>query len=136
MYSVKVNPADLFQSLGEPTRLRIIRLAVSLPKEEFCLCDLKDALQDLESNISRHLKVLRQCGLLTAEKEGRWVYHRLVPSKAIEPFYTLVKTLSDQDGVYAEDLLRMKSELKKRNSDRCRKSISEQSEQRIERKRR
>jgi hypothetical protein len=81
MYKVNIEPTEIFKALSDPTRLRILRVLVSMPNEEACLCDLTDALSEPEANISRHLKTLRNSGLLMAEKEGRMVYHRLVPTK-------------------------------------------------------
>lgn len=69
--------------------------------------------------MSRHLKSLRQSGLLAAEKEGRWVYHRLVPSESAHLFYNIVKNLPDTDGLFAKDLARFRLEIKKRTSVRC-----------------
>ena len=51
---------------------------LAMTGEETCLCELVDSLLEPQYKLSRHLKIIRQAGLLTAEKEGRWVYHRLV----------------------------------------------------------
>ncbi len=123
MKQVKIEPTEIFKALSDRTRLRILKILVSLPCEEACLCELTEALQESESNVSRHLKALRQSGLLEAEKEGRWIYHRLVSSKMIEVFYQTISKLSDEDGAFKEDLSRFKSEIKKRISERCRKNL-------------
>jgi len=122
MYQMKIDPTDIFQSLADRTRLRIMRVMVSMPKEEVCLCEVTDALEEPEPNVSRHLKSLRQSGLLAAEKEGRWVYHSLVPSKAAHLFYNIVKSLPDKEGVFEKDLARFKLEIKKRASARCKRA--------------
>lgn len=119
MYQMKVEPTDIFQALADRTRLRVMRILVSMPNEEICLCELTDILEESEPNISRHLKSLRQSGLLSAEKEGRWLYHRLVPSEGTRSFYRLVKSLPDAEGIFAMDLARYKAELGKRTSARC-----------------
>jgi ArsR family transcriptional regulator len=121
MHPVNFDSIELLQALGDKTRLRIMRLLVSLPKEEACLCEFSDSLREAEYNVSRHLKVLRQSGLLEAEKEGRWVYHRLVSDKQIQPFYKLIGSLGDSDGAFAHDLKLFKAEIAERGSDRCRK---------------
>jgi len=122
MYQMKIDPTDIFQSLADRTRLRIMRVMVSMPKEEVCLCEITGPLEEPEPNVSRHLKSLRQSGLLAAEKEGRWVYHRLVPSKAAHLFYNIVKSLPDDEGVFEKDLARFKIEIKKRTSSRCKRA--------------
>tara|TARA_B100000609_G_C17221517_1_gene440403 strand:- start:7282 stop:8025 length:744 start_codon:yes stop_codon:yes gene_type:complete len=125
MYKANIEPTEIFKALSDKTRLRILKILVSLPREEACLCELTEALQEPESNVSRHLKALRHSGLLQAEKEGRWIYHRLVPEKVIETFYLTISKLPDEDGSFKKDLSRFKSEIKKRTSDRCRnKSVN------------
>lgn len=121
MYQTKIEVTDIFQALGEKTRLRIMRIMVSLPREEACLCDMTDALLEPEHNISRHLKTLRQVGLLSAYKDGRWVYHQLVSNSNLKGFYKLVANLPDSDGVFANDLKRFKAELERRAARKCTK---------------
>lgn len=121
MHSINVEPTAVLQAIADKTRLRILRILVSVPKEEGCLCDLTDSLQEPEYNVSRHLKILRNAGLLSARKEGRWVYHRLVSEKSVKPFYRLVTELPDLDGMFSKDLKRFKSEIAKRENQRCTK---------------
>lgn len=44
---------------------------------ERCVCDLQDLLDAAQSRLSFHLRVLRDCGLVTDRREGRWVYYTL-----------------------------------------------------------
>ncbi len=66
-----------FGALNDETRLRLIAL---LGDGEQCVCDLTDALQAAQSRLSFHLKVLKDAGLVTDRKDGRWVYYSLEPS--------------------------------------------------------
>ena len=65
-----------FGALNDETRLRVIAL---LGDGEQCVCDLTDALQAAQSRLSFHLKVLKDAGLVTDRKDGRWVYYSLEP---------------------------------------------------------
>ncbi len=65
---------QLFQALSDPTRLEIV---ARLRQGERCVCDLQDLLDAAQSRLSFHLKVLRECGLVTDRREGRWVYYTL-----------------------------------------------------------
>ena len=121
MFLNKIESTDVFQALADRTRVRIMRIMVSIPGADVCLCDMTEALGEPESNVSRHLKALRQTGLLDAEKEGRWVYHRLVPSGTVDLFYDLLRGLPDSDGTFAKDVAKFKIERKKRVSARCRR---------------
>ena len=58
----------LFKALGEPTRLKIIRL---LATRELCVCDLEEIMQFSQPRISQHLKVLKHSGLVNEHKEGQ-----------------------------------------------------------------
>jgi ArsR family transcriptional regulator len=75
---VPVSPAAVhlarLQALAEPTRLQIVDL---LRGGERCVCDLTDALEAAQSRLSFHLKVLKDAGLVTDRRDGRWVYYTL-----------------------------------------------------------
>jgi ArsR family transcriptional regulator len=64
--------AEYFKALGDETRLRILYLLVNADSE-LCVCELTDALEIPQYNISRHLKILKNAGLIEERKEGRWV---------------------------------------------------------------
>ncbi len=46
---------------------------------ERCVCDLQAELDVAQSRLSFHLKVLREAGIVTDRKEGRWSYYTIVP---------------------------------------------------------
>ena len=92
--------------------------------EEACLCELVDSLLEPQYKLSRHLKILKQAGLLTAEKEGRWVYHRLVQEiQYLVPLYQMLEALPDSDGVFAADLARFRERMCLREGGCCRVGI-------------
>ena len=70
-------PTDVFKCLADETRARIA-LLVTL-EQELCVCELTAALQLAQPKISRHLALLRSCGLLEDRRNGQWVYYRLHP---------------------------------------------------------
>ncbi len=118
-----IQPEAFFQALADEVRLRIIRLMVA-SGEESCLCELVDSLLEPSYKLSRHLKILRQAGLLTSQKEGRWVYHRLVVEPPyLELLYATVQALPDPGGVYSADLKRFRERLCLREGGRCRIGI-------------
>jgi ArsR family transcriptional regulator len=103
--------------------LRIVRL-LATTDEEACLCEFVDSLLEPQYKLSRHLKILRQAGLLGAEKEGRWVYHQLVSNTAhLDTLYGLVAALPDPDGKYAADRKRFEKRLAQRQGGRCRVGV-------------
>ena len=69
--------AELFKARADPTRVAIVnRLAAG---EECCVCDLTDAFELSQPTVSHHLRILRDAGLVEAERRGTWAYYRLVP---------------------------------------------------------
>jgi ArsR family transcriptional regulator, arsenate/arsenite/antimonite-responsive transcriptional repressor len=89
--------AHLFHALSDGTRLAILQ---RLRFGERCVCDLTDALDAAQSRLSFHLKVLKQAGLVTDRREGRWMYYTLnTPSLAevSEVIETLASAPSAQE---------------------------------------
>ena len=73
--------AAVFKALADPTRVAIVsRLASG---EQCCVCDLTDAFELSQPTISHHLRILREAGLVDAERRGTFAYYWLVP-EAIE----------------------------------------------------
>ena len=66
--------ANLFHALSDGTRLSILK---RLRFGERCVCDLTDALEAAQSRLSFHLKVLKDVGLVTDRREGRWMYYTM-----------------------------------------------------------
>ena len=69
------------QAVAEETRLRLVWL---LAGGERCVCELQDDLGAAQSRLSFHLKKLKEAGLVSDRKEGRWVYYALVPGAVEE----------------------------------------------------
>lgn len=119
MHVLNVPAEALFQALSDPTRIRILRL-IADSKDEACLCEISDSLNEPEYKLSRHVKVLRQAGLLSAEKEGRWIYHSLVNSPNLNALYKFIQSLPDSGKRYQLDLKRFNKRRKTRLEGRCR----------------
>ncbi len=68
--------AALFHALSDPTRLAILE---RLREGEHCVCDLQDLLDAAQSRLSFHLRVLKEAGLVTDRRAGRWSYYALDP---------------------------------------------------------
>jgi ArsR family transcriptional regulator len=73
--------AQLFHALSDDTRLAILDM---LRNGERCVCDLMADLGAAQSRLSFHLRVLREAGLVTDRKEGRWSYYSIVPEALAE----------------------------------------------------
>ncbi|MFC6091554.1 ArsR/SmtB family transcription factor [Saccharothrix lopnurensis] len=68
--------ADVLRVLADPLRARIVEL---LADEALCTCHLVEETGAKQTNISNHLRLLREAGLVETEPCGRFTYYRLVP---------------------------------------------------------
>ena len=65
---------ELLRALADPTRARIVEL---LAGEQLCVCHLVEEIGAKQTNLSNHLRVLRDLGVVEAEPAGRFTYYRL-----------------------------------------------------------
>ncbi len=63
-----------FRALSDETRLRVVD---QLRGGEQCVCELTAALDLGQSLLSFHLKTLKDAGLVTDRRDGRWAYYSL-----------------------------------------------------------
>lgn len=68
--------SPLLRLLGDPLRMRIVEL---LAREQLCTCHLVAETGARQTNVSNHLRALREAGLVESEPAGRYTYYRLVP---------------------------------------------------------
>lgn len=73
--------ASAFRALGDPVRLRLLSLVASADGGRVCACDLIDPVGKSQPTVSHHLKVLREVGLVRAEKRGTNVWYSIVPEQ-------------------------------------------------------
>jgi ArsR family transcriptional regulator, arsenate/arsenite/antimonite-responsive transcriptional repressor len=73
--------AAALRALADPLRRRIVQM---LAAEQLCTCHLVEELDATQTNVSNHLRVLREAGLVLSEQAGRYTYHRLVPERLQE----------------------------------------------------
>jgi ArsR family transcriptional regulator len=66
--------ARLFHALSDETRLKIVG---KLLLGEQCVCNLMDTLEAGQSRLSFHMKTLKDAGLVTDRRAGRWIHYSL-----------------------------------------------------------
>jgi ArsR family transcriptional regulator len=84
--------AETVRLLADPTRAAIIEALAAGPA---CTCHLVDDLGLAQSNVSNHLRALRQAGLVAWEPHGRFTYYRLLPD-ALAATAAYLATLAEQ----------------------------------------
>ena len=67
---------DLVRVLAEPVRAAMVR---ALATEQLCTCHLVEITGAKQTNVSNHLRVLREAGIVEAQPAGRYTYYGLRP---------------------------------------------------------
>lgn len=67
--------AAVSRALGDETRLRVLNVLVE--RGETCVCELMEMLATTQSNVSFHLTVLKNAGLIGDKKIGKWMFYRI-----------------------------------------------------------
>lgn len=66
--------ADVLKSVAQPTRLKIIDF---LRDGERCVCEIFPAIDEEQSNTSRHLNQMQTHGILSRRKDGVKIYYAI-----------------------------------------------------------
>ena len=64
----------LFAALADPTRLRLLNL---MNGQEVCVCYFVEILKQGQPKISRHLAYLRNAGVVSSRREGKWMHYSI-----------------------------------------------------------
>jgi ArsR family transcriptional regulator len=83
-----------FHALSDETRLGIV---ARLAGGERCVCELTDALEAAQSRLSFHLRTLKDAGIVTARREGRWMYYTL-DRETLDEVEEVVRSLKTRAG--------------------------------------
>ncbi len=62
--------ALLFKGLADATRLQIVDM---LREGELCACVILESFNITQPTLSYHMKILTECGLVNARREGAWM---------------------------------------------------------------
>ena len=90
--------AKLFRGFADPSRLAILE---ALREGERTVSDLVETTGLTQPNVSNHLSCLRDCGLVTARQQGRFVYYSLRDERVAKLLLLADELLADvARGVY------------------------------------
>ena len=96
------------RALGHPARLRTIAMVRS---GALCVCQITEVLKLASSTVSVHLKELKRSGLITEQKDGRWVHIGLSPVTGARSWIeTALAAVAGDPQIEADD--RMVAELR------------------------
>ncbi len=113
--------AFFFKALADPTRLRILRC---LTHGELCVCDIMAALEMPQSTVSRHLATLKQAGVVSGRRGGKWMYYQLIEQESALS-QRIVQLLTDPESTLhafpeaRDDEARLRRHLTTKQAARC-----------------
>jgi DNA-binding transcriptional ArsR family regulator/precorrin-6B methylase 2 len=88
---------DIFRTLADPTRLRILAL---LRQMELSVGELAQVLGQSQPRVSRHVKILADAQLVDRRKEGSWVFLGLGDAARLDPLFAAIDAWSAGSGDY------------------------------------
>jgi ArsR family transcriptional regulator len=65
---------NLFLALADKTRLRLLNL---MREDEICVCFFTEVLEESQPKVSRHLAYLRNAGIVSARRGGKWIHYKI-----------------------------------------------------------
>lgn len=74
MDHVERQMSQLFKALGDENRIKILEF---LRGGERCVCEIVPYLGTTQSNVSQHLRVLRDLGIIAYRKDGKSMYYHV-----------------------------------------------------------
>ena len=86
-----MNEVEVFKALGDPTRLKILK---SVHHGEKCICEIVPSTGKSQPNVSQHLKVLKNAGLIHERKEGTNIFV-LAAHKDVFQIIDIVKRMKE-----------------------------------------
>jgi ArsR family transcriptional regulator len=85
--------ANVLKALGQPTRLQILDL---LKGGERCVCEIFPAIHQEQANVSKHLSILKQAGILESRKDGLRIIYRIKAPEVLTLLSGVSKLLKAQ----------------------------------------
>lgn len=94
MNKIYTKYVPVFKAISDETRLKILDM---LSCGEMCACDILEEFSITQPTLSYHMKILANCGLVTAVHDGSWVRYTLNTEKADEVMLFLKDITSDKE---------------------------------------
>lgn len=73
--------ATLLKTMSHPIRLKILCL---LQEKEMAVGDIRDEVKTTNANVSQHLSILRNQGIVSSRKEANFIYNKIEDGRVLE----------------------------------------------------
>lgn len=106
------------KAFADPSRVRIL---LALREGELCVCELCDALAVTQSTLSTHLQVIRRAGLVSARKQGKWMYYAIAPDakRLLDSLTRFFSNSLAADATVRRDARKLRRRLSLRDDGAC-----------------
>ncbi len=71
----------LLKSISHPIRLKILCL---LQENEMSVGDIRDEVKTTKANISQHLSILRNQGIVSSRKDANFIFNRIADDRIVQ----------------------------------------------------
>ena len=122
MEKYEIDPVEryvtIFKALSDMTRLKIMWLLLSIDSK-ICVSEIIDVLRENQYNVSKHLRILKNAGLVYEKKEGKWTFYHYRTSD--DAFDTEVRqtVLTIPKELMADEISRCQKRLSMRVDGKC-----------------
>ncbi|GEM02915.1 ArsR family transcriptional regulator [Halolactibacillus halophilus] len=122
MKNFEINPLEryttIFKALSELTRLKIMWLLLSIDSK-ISVSEIIDVLEESQYNVSKHLKILKNAGLIHEKKEGKWSFYYYLPSEALFDKYVKETVMAIPKDLMTKEIIRCEKRLSMRVDGKC-----------------
>lgn len=106
------------KAFADLTRVRIL---TALRARELCVCELCDSLGVTQSTLSTHLQVIRDAGLVSSRKQGKWMYYAIEPNavRLVDALFKFFSGSLKADATLRRDGKKLNQRLSLRDNGAC-----------------
>ncbi|MGV8905590.1 MAG: ArsR/SmtB family transcription factor [Acetobacterium sp.] len=117
-----INPLEsyttIFKALSDLTRLKIMWLLLSIDSK-ISVSEIIDVLEESQYNVSKHLRILKNIGLIHEKKEGKWSFYHYLPSDDLFDKYVRKTVMAIPKELMDEEITRCEKRLAMRVDGKC-----------------
>lgn len=122
MENYEIDPIEryvaIFKALSDMTRLKIMWLLLSIDSK-ICVSEIIDVLGENQYNVSKHLKILKNAGLIFEKKEGKWTFYHYRASNDDFDIEIRQTVLTIPNELMVEEVARCQKRLSMRVDGKC-----------------
>lgn len=122
MKNLEINSLEryitIFKSLSDMTRLKIMWLLLSIDSK-ISVSEIIDVLEESQYNVSKHLRILKDAGLIHEKKEGKWSFYHYTPSEDLFDKYVKQTVMAIPKELMDEEITRCEKRLSMRVDGKC-----------------